>query len=1409
MGRGPKPAKSKEAKPPVARKSPKDDATRVRDLEKRLAEALRDKAEALKLQAEAQEQHAATAEVLRIISASPTDLQPVFDAMLESAVRLLGGFGGAILRYDGDLVHFAAVAGGRPQSGAEDWFRSIFPRQLEPDTPVGRAIAERRIIQVSDTEDDASEITREVARQFQFRAVVCVPMLRKDTAIGVISVTRAAPGEFSDPQIALLKTFADQAAIAIENTRLFNETKEAVEQQTATSEILRVISGSPTDVQPVFQAIAESAVRLCGGVFSTLISFDGELMRLEAAHNWTPEAFDHLARRILPAPPSRTLPAGRAILDCTVIHLPDIELDQEFGHQELTRAVGFRSILTVPMLHDGVPLGAISVARAERGPFSDNQITLLRTFADQAVIAIENVRLFTELQASNRELTTALDTQTATSDILRVISQSPTDIQPVFDTVVESAARLCEANDVSIYRRDGDWLRFVAHHGSIPPPGPVGEYFRPLERGSSTARSVLEGQMLHVADLQAETEEFPTGSDLARRLGFRTLLSIPLMQEGAAIGTIMVRRTEVRLFTERQVALLRTFANQAVIAIENVRLFKELEARNRDLTATGEILQVISRSPTDVQPVFNAIVRSGMRLLEGFSATVRRLVGDELHLAAFSTTSESGDEALKSLSRLALADDPLFAQAIRDRVPCSVSDTEIDPRVGSRRREVARARGYRGMLIVPMLHDDSVIGAITVTRREPGPFSDQHIALLQTFADQAVIAIENVRLFNETKEALDRQTATAEILRVIASSPTDLQPVFDTIVRTAVKLCAATFGGLQRIDGSRMTLDAQSGVSADELAILQRDVFPLPISHESATGRAVVDRAVVHIRDIREDPEFGIHRLQTMQGFRTILAVPMLRERVPIGALALWRREVQPFSAAEISLVQTFADQAVIAIENVRLFTELQEKNRALTEAHAQVTEALEQQTATSEILRVISRSPSDAQPVFDTILRSAVRLCDAVMSNVQLFDGELMHFVAQQNIRSEAMDSIRRLYPMRPDRSQTASRAILTRSVAHLPDVLDDREYRRELALSGGWRSVLSVPMIREGDPIGAITVARHQPGAFSDDPDRAAPNLRRPGGHRDRERAAAHRAAGTDAGPDSIGRATHGAGRGRAGGQLHARSRDGADHHRLTGRPAVGAGRRRGVRVRRGHRGVRPAGGRRETGGALARGSAHHTVPEGRRSDSDGPPSRWSRSRCPTSPSQAPTRVELRGNLIESGIRAILAVPMVREDRLIGCLAVTRNHPGEFPSETIELLADLRDAIGPGHPERPALPGDRREEPPARSRQPAQVRVPGQHVPRAANAAQRDHRLLGGPDGPHVRRAEREAGRVSKGHLRLGHPSAVPDQRHPRPLEDRGRADGAGTDGLPSPHGTRQRPDPGPRAGWATEHHLADERR
>src|SRR5262249_39779185 len=446
------------------------------------------------------------------------------------------------------------------------------------------------------------------------RTILAVPMLKADELVGTLTIWRTEVKPFTEAQIALLETFADQAVIAIENVRLFTELDarnreltEALEQQTATAEILRVISSSPTDVQPVFEAISARATSLCEASNSGVFRFDGEFIHLAAHNNWAPEALAAVQREF-PRPAGPGTAIARAILTHTVVHIPDIGEDPEFTAASLVRA-GFRTELAVPMLKDNRPIGAIIVNRMERRPFADHQIALLRTFADQAVIAIENVRLFTELEARNRELTEALEQQTATAEILRVISSSPTDLQPVMDTVAQNAARVCGARDSIIFRLDGDALRVVARHGPLPGALRVGET-RPLTRDSVSARAVMERQTIHVEDVRALPEaEFPATLALSRQLGpmgTRTSLATPLLREGIRVGVITIWRNEVRPFTDKQIALAKTFADQAVIAIENVRLFTELEARNRQLTealeqqtATAEILRVISSSPTD------------------------------------------------------------------------------------------------------------------------------------------------------------------------------------------------------------------------------------------------------------------------------------------------------------------------------------------------------------------------------------------------------------------------------------------------------------------------------------------------------------------------------------------------------------------------------------------------------------------------------------------------------------------------------------------------------------------------------------------------------------------------------------------------------------------------------------------
>src|SRR5262245_41428053 len=507
------------------------------------------------------------------------------------------------------------------------------------------------------------------------------------------------------------------AHLATEVETLSSALTESLAQQTATSEILRVISQSPTDVRPVFETIVRNAVQLCDAVTSGAFRFDGGLIYFEAEY-YKPALADVEARfetfrRRFPMSPSREAIAARVILDCAVVHISDIANDPETpeASREVALAVGYRSILSVPMLRDGRPIGAISVARATRGYFSDHHVALLKTFADQAVIAIENVRLFTELQEKNRALTEALEQQTATAEILRVISSSPTDLQPVMDAVAENAARVCGATDATIRLIEGDIMRVASRFGAISPVAPE---VIPVDRDSHTGRAIVERRTIHIEDIRRLPEtEFPR----IMRENQRTVLATPLMRKGEPIGAILIRRVEVHPFTDKQIELLQTFADQAVIAIENVRLFNELEARNSQLTqaleqqtATSDILRVISRSPTDTQPVFEVIVSSAQRLVGAYSTSLLRLVEGELHLAASSTTTPAGDKALRAMYPLRLTQAPLLAQAIADREPFLIEDTETDPRITPLAREVARQRGSRSTLQLPLVHGDRVIG---------------------------------------------------------------------------------------------------------------------------------------------------------------------------------------------------------------------------------------------------------------------------------------------------------------------------------------------------------------------------------------------------------------------------------------------------------------------------------------------------------------------------------------------------------------------------------------------------------------------------------------------------------------------------------------------------------------------------
>jgi two-component system, NtrC family, sensor kinase len=840
---------------------------------------------------------------------------------------------------------------------------------LAQGTIGGRVVRQRRAIHVADMQavTETYPLSSGFARERGFRAILSVPLLHGAEAIGLIAIRRAEVRPFTDRQVELVKTFADQAVIAIENVRLFTELQEknraltqahaqvseSLDQQTATSEILRVISQSPTDLQPVMDTVAASAARLCEAI-------DAQIFRLEDGLQVRMASYGSVATPMSRAvPPNRGLVTGRALLERRTIHVHDlaVEVDREYPDAKpLQQATGQRTTLATPLLREGVAIGVILIRRLEVRPFTEEQVRLLETFADQAVIAIENVRLFKELQTRNGELIEALQQQTATSEILRVIASSPTDLQPVFDTVAESAARLCEASDTSIFRLDGDRLLRVAHHGSIP-AGAIGEFAVPLVRGSFAGRCVMDGRIIHISDGQTEANEFPEGSKFARRLGFRAILLVPLLREGVAIGAITLRRTEPRLFTERQVTLLKTFADQAVIAIENVRLFRELQERNRDLTATGEILRVIASSPTDVQPVFDTIVRNAVSLSGAMNGSLYRFDGGLIHYAAefdlihfsagFESWERSWDEWRNSFPR-PLSQGGGFRRVIETGEALNVADCATWDGWTPAARTMFAALGIQSALLVPMCRQRAVIGALALNHQTTGAFTHAHVELLKTFADQAVIAIENVRLFTELQartqeltQSVGKLTALGEVGRAV-SSTLDLETVLSTIVSRAIQLSGTDGGSVYEYDEVTEEFSLRASRDLPEAYVEQvRDTRPR--KGEGAVGRVAQTREPVQIADIADATayESRVRNILLQIGLRALLAVPLIAEDQLVGALIVMRRRSGTFAAEEVALLQTFATQSALAIQNARLFREIEDKSRQLEVASQHKSEFL------------------------------------------------------------------------------------------------------------------------------------------------------------------------------------------------------------------------------------------------------------------------------------------------------------------------------------------------------------------------------------------------------------------------------------------------------------------------------------
>ncbi len=892
------------------------------DLQTQFAAAQRREAELAAELAEALELQTATSEVLRLISAHPGDLQTVLDGVVERAAALCHAQKVGINRVHDGRITIVAIYGYPPEMLGMTFDD---PSSVRMDT----FRRERRPYFVEDWQAPAMVTLipgmEEITVTSHVRSTVMVPLIHDDEVFGVLEVGRVEVQPFTDKHARILQTFADQAAIAIGNAGLFNEVREALELQTATSEVLRLISAHPGDLHTVLDGILSKAIELCGADQGAAILKHGDVLRIDAIVGGEDES---LGQEFPFAARSESTSTEPIFVD------DFLQIDLSPEAHEVAQRADIRSTVTVPLLLDGQWIGHLNLNRREVRPFEQKQASILQAFADQAAIAIANVGLFNDLAES-------LEMQTATSEILRLISANPGDLTKVLHGILAKAADLCEGEAGSVTLIDGDVARYVASHGAAMEPY-IGSTVETSDGLRDNFQHSASGAV-HTADFTESTRGSPYFEELAEVARVRSYATVPLTRDGDVVGTLHMFRHEVRPFDEGELSALAAFAEQASLAIANARLFNDLDDALERQQAMTEVLDAVSTARNDLAPMFERIAYHAQQLCTGsVTASLNVRNGNRLEVVAVSYdddasyvdnlqgwTRDAGGVEIDSTTPLGLAFSTAQVIHIRewdhewaDRFPLSLL-----PRLG-----IASA------MFIPLERNDVVVGCLGFHRAEPGGFSDREVSILQTFANQAAIAVDNARLLAEIEqrntelgESLELQTATSEVLALISAHPGDLPTVLTGILSRAAALCDADDGAVLLRDGD--VLRAETVLRVDSESFLGRE-FAFDDDNVNVVARD--QRAPVFVDDFQSfalDPiGIGIGKEFRIRSFST---VALMSDDEWIGNLNLSRRELLPFDTKLAPILQAFADQAAIAIANAKLFNDLDEslaRQQAMTE---------------------------------------------------------------------------------------------------------------------------------------------------------------------------------------------------------------------------------------------------------------------------------------------------------------------------------------------------------------------------------------------------------------------------------------------------------------------------------------------